>query len=155
MSCEQALELQAGKECGRVGPRPSLGFPPSSVLRFPLDVLSLCVSCFSFHPFIWRGRAARGWRRATGTLCSQAARSLCRCDPAFIVFPSECKWGGDRFPELLYTSIHHHEPPDPQESEGCLLFLQCSHSDPSSRPHERRPRSRQNGEEPTRGVGRC
>lgn len=75
MSCEKALLLQVGKECGRVSPRPSLGFPPSAVLGFPLDVFSPpCVSCFSFHSFIWRDRAARGWRRAMGTFCSQAAR---------------------------------------------------------------------------------
>ena len=61
MSCEKALLLQVGRECGRVSPRPSLGFPPSAVLRFPLDVFSPpWVSCFSFHPFIWRDRAAKG-----------------------------------------------------------------------------------------------
>ncbi|KAM6108022.1 glycylpeptide N-tetradecanoyltransferase 1 [Pterocles gutturalis] len=50
---------------------------------------------------------------------------------------------GDRLPELLHAALHHHEPPDSQEPESCLLLLQRSHQDTAHRPHERCAHTRQ------------
>jgi len=54
--------------------------------------------------------------------------------------------GGDRLPELLHAALHHHEPPNSQEPESCLLLLQRSHQDASHRPHGRCSHTRQVGE---------
>lgn len=56
-----------GKRADRFGPQSSLDFPHGSVLKCTLASLFSppCISCFSFHPFVWGCTVAFGWCEST------------------------------------------------------------------------------------------